>query len=257
MIPARSFTAEEWAMLHGPLRLTPAGGRDRRSMAAGELLDDERCAQLLETLGPVLRSPTTAITASLLSKRLSFLATAACLYAMSACDKGLLLSPDNCLIEYGHDDGRWTSSMPLHDMTPFGYAPGERHAWRNGIVRTLFAGLLAPLWQTLARSGGVSSRILWENTAVRVYSLYERRLAALDEPAAQARCAADCDWLLNDAEPALFGLDFNPLRHFRRPPTRIEGRDIRLRRTCCFYYKTCEPVTYCGTCPLLKPKRVR
>lgn len=255
MSPA--FTPAEWAVLSGPLRLRPAAERDRRALAPRALLAGEHCARLLAELGPVIRAPTPAITASLLGKRLSFLATGACLYAMSACDKGLWLAPDNCLIEYGHDDGLWTSSLPLHDVTPFGYAPGGRDAWRAAIVRTLFAELLSPLWQHLARVGGVSSRILWENTAVRVYSLYERRMAEPAEPAVRARCAADFDWLLNDAEPALFGLDVNPLRHFRRPPTRVDGRDVRLRRTCCFYYKASEPVEYCSTCPLLKPKRPR
>ncbi len=38
--------------------------------------------------GPGDGSPTWAITASLLGKRLSFLATGACLYALSVYDKG-------------------------------------------------------------------------------------------------------------------------------------------------------------------------
>nr|WP_281419173.1 IucA/IucC family C-terminal-domain containing protein [Marinobacterium ramblicola] len=217
-------------------------------------MNEECCERLLSELAPLIRAPSSAIAASLLAKRLAFLATGACLYAMSACDKGLRLTPDNCLIEYGHDGRLWTSSMPLHDLDPIGYADGERPLWRENLVRTLFAELLAPVWHTLHRVGGISPRVLWENTAVRVYSLYDRRLAEIETPCIRQRCDDDFDWLLHRAEPALFGLDHNPLQRFRRDPTQLNGREVRLRRTCCLYYKTTDPVEYCGTCPLLRRK---
>jgi ferric iron reductase protein FhuF len=226
---------------------------------ARDLLQEEVCERLLDALTPVIGSPSRAITASLLGKRLSFLATGACLYAMSVYDKGLLLSPDSAVIEYGHDEGLWTSSMPLVHSLPLTYRAGEREPWRETLVQALFAGLLKPLWQTFNRVSGVSRRILWENSAVRVYSLYEKRMAKIDEPAVRERYEADFRWLLTQAEPALFGLDYNPLSHFRRPPTLLdeEQRSIRFRRTCCFYYLASEPVEYCSTCPLLRPGKCR
>ncbi|AMB84645.1 siderophore-iron reductase, Fe-S cluster protein [Pseudomonas agarici] len=253
------FTEAQWALLSGALRLRPAEQRDPRSLTARALLDPEVCERMLRALGPVIGSPTLAITASLLAKRFSFLSTGACLYALSVYDKGLLLSLDNCLVEYGHDDGLWTSSMSLHDISPITCPAGEREAWRESIVGGLFAGLLKPLWQTFYQVSGISRRILWENTAVRVYSLYEKRMTKVDDPRVRQRHEADFHWLLNDAEPALFGLDYNPLRHFRRPPTVLaaEGKSIRFRRTCCFYYEASNPVEYCSTCPLLRPKKCR
>ena len=254
------FSEQEWAVLCGPLRLKAWAQRDPlRSLTARALLQEEVCERLLDALTPVIGSPSRAITASLLAKRLSFLATGACLYAMSVYDKGLLLSLDNSVIEYGHDDGLWTSSMPLHHNLPFAYEAGERNAWRETIVRELFAGLLKPLWQTLTRVSGVSRRILWENTAVRVYSLYEKRMTKIEDPPIRMRHEADFTWLLTQAEPALFGLDYNPLSHFRRPPTPVDDgqRSIRFRRTCCFYYQASEPVEYCSTCPLLRPGKCR
>ncbi|KPG98439.1 siderophore-iron reductase, Fe-S cluster protein [Pseudomonas sp. RIT-PI-q] len=253
---AGHFTAPEWAVLSAGLRLKDSEERDPlRSLLARDLLQDDVCEQLLDALGPVIGSPTRAITASLLGKRLSFLATGACLYAMSVYDKGLLLTLDNSIVEYGHDDGLWTSSMPLRHGQPLTYGANEREAWREALVQALFAGLLKPLWQTFNRVTGVSRRILWENTAVRVYSLYEKRMAKIDDPLIRERCEADFQWLLTQAEPALFGLDYNPLSHFRRPPTLVdEGqRSIRFRRTCCFYYLATEPAEYCSTCPLLRP----
>ena len=252
------FTEGEWTVLSGALRLKPAGARDvARSLPAHELLNGGVCLRLLDELTPVLGSPSRAITASLLSKRIAFLATHACLYALSACDKGLRLSPDNCFIEYGHDEGLWTSSMPLLDLEPLAYAHGAREAWRETLVSSLFAGLLKPLWDLFAQVSGISRRILWENTAVRVYSLYDKRLESLQDPLVRRRIAADFDWLLNQAEPALFGLDYNPLRHFRRAPMPLENGlgCRRLRRTCCFYYQASNPVEYCSVCPLLRKRK--
>jgi len=119
------FSEQEWALLSGALRLKPAQQCDPRSLPARALLDETTCERLLLALGPVIGSPTLAITASLLAKRFSFLSTGACLYAMSVYDKGLRLSLDNCRVEYGHDDGVWTSSMPLDELQPFDYPPGS------------------------------------------------------------------------------------------------------------------------------------
>jgi ferric iron reductase protein FhuF len=257
---ARYFTASEWAVLSGGLRLKDSDERDPvHSLVARDLLQEGVCEQLLDLLGPVIGSSTRAITASLLGKRLSFLATGACLYAMSVYDKGLLLTLDNTVIEYGHDGGLWTSSMPLHHGQPLTYGANEREAWRDALVQGLFAGLLKPLWQTFNRVTGVSRRILWENTAVRVYSLYEKRMAKIDDLSVRQRCEADFNWLLTHAEPALFGLDYNPLSHFRRPPTLLDDgqRSIRFRRTCCFYYLATEPAEYCSACPLLRTGKCR
>ncbi|MDR6959280.1 ferric iron reductase protein FhuF [Pseudomonas brassicacearum] len=255
---SRGFTAGEWAVLSGALRLKPAGARDpARSLAAHELLNGGVCLRLLDELTPVIGSPSRAITASLLSKRIAFLATGACLYALSACDKGLRLSLDNCIIEYGHDEGLWTSSMPLLDLEPQGYVHGYREHWRETLVSNLFAGLLKPLWDCFVQVSGISRRILWENTAVRVYSLYEKRMDSLQDPSVRRRVEADFDWLLNHADPALFGLDYNPLQYFRRPLMPLgNGLDCRrLRRTCCFYYRASNPVEYCSACPLLRKRK--
>jgi hypothetical protein len=90
---ARYFTAQEWSVLGSGLRLKDDAERDPlRSLMARDLLQEDVCERLLDALSPVIGSPSRAITASLLGKRLSFLATGACLYAMSVYDKGLLLS---------------------------------------------------------------------------------------------------------------------------------------------------------------------
>lgn len=254
------FTEPQWALLTEGLRLRSYAERDSlHSLPASALLDEGTCSTLLDALGPVIGSPTRRITASLLGKRLSFLMTGACLYAMSAYDRGLALTLRNTVVEYGHREGAWVSCLPLNDLAASQPEPHQRDAWRAAVVTDLFAGLIQPLWHTLYRVTGVPRRILWENTAVRVYSLYERRLAKEQAPEVRARCEADWHWLVTEAPGEVFGLDYNPLQHFCRPPTALPGTDrcVRFRRTCCFYYQASTPVEYCSTCPLIRPKGTR
>ncbi|WP_226376161.1 (2Fe-2S)-binding protein [Pectobacterium quasiaquaticum] len=35
----------------------------------------------------------------------------------------------------------------------------------------------------------------------------------------------------------------------------VSFRDVRFRRTCCFYYKASQPQEYCQNCPLLRPAK--
>ncbi|MES1929516.1 FhuF/siderophore biosynthesis protein [Salinisphaera dokdonensis CL-ES53] len=221
-------------------------------MTFAAFTDLDRCRNALDQLGPVIGSSSRRVTASLLSKRLAFLATGACLYALSACDRGIDVSPDNCLIDLAHDGNRWTSHLPLHVIDAKNWPTSRREAAREHIVATLFAGLIAPLWDTLHQASGVPMRMLWENTAVRVYSLYERRLAELTAAAAVAR--RDDDWrFLHAAPSALFGWSANPIARFHSRPLPMGDTDpVRFRRTCCLYYQATSPPKYCRTCPLLK-----
>lgn len=253
-----TFSTREWDALAGPLRLCTAADATSGLLAA-QWLDETLCAQWLDGLSPVIGSPTRRITASLLGKRLSFLMTGACLYAMSAYDKGLALTLDNTLVDARHDGRVWISSLPLRDLRATTPASGQRDAWRLEVTTALFAGLLQPLWEVFHRVSGVPRRILWENTAVRVYSLYERRLATHESPEVRERAQADLHWLLAEASNEVFGLAYNPLAHFDRPPTPLPGTDrsVRVRRTCCFYYQASDPVEYCSTCPLNCPRPSR
>jgi ferric iron reductase protein FhuF len=247
------LTPEEHAFLRQTFRLRVIAGADARSMPAEHVLNEQRCRALLHRVMPLTGAPDMAIAASLFSKRLAFLATGNVLYALSVFDKGLKLSLSSCRLEYAHDDGLWTSSLPA-DIGATGYLPGERDAWREGVVESLFSGFLSPVWQSLAQVSGLPVQILWENTAVRVFSLYEGRMNRLDEKQEQRR-EADFNWLIGQASPSLFGLPWNPLKRFRRPlQQNAAGQSVRFRRTCCFYYKATDPAEYCLNCPLCRRK---
>ncbi|MES1947837.1 hypothetical protein C84B14_10822 [Salinisphaera sp. C84B14] len=252
MMPAtNSFSAADWQYLTGSLQLVDAARLDRPTLSVADFTDAARCRQLLDELGPVIGAPSRRVTASLLSKRLAFLITGASLYALSACNRSLDISADNCRIDPSHDGTRWTSCLPLHRLDAQALPSNQRDRARSVLVGQVFAGLIAPLWSVLHQVSGVPMRMLWENTAVRVYSLYERRMVDFTEPAAIAR--RDADWgFLIDAPPALFGGSVNPLARFLYAPTRrADGETVRFRRTCCLYFKATQPPVYCRTCPLL------
>lgn len=245
------LTDEERAYLHTAFRLRSLAQADARSVRGEMMRDEQVCRDVLERVMPLTGAPDLAIAASLLSKRIAFLASGSVLYAMSVFDKGLLISLSRSRLEYAHDQGLWTSSLPV-EVVATDYAAGARDAWREAVTGALFREFFSPLWQSLSQVSGVPEHILWENTAVRIYSLYQGRMEGLDEEQ-EKRQQADFAWLLEDAAPALFGLPWNPLKRFRRPLQKsATGKMVRFRRTCCFYYKAVQPVEYCHNCPLCK-----
>lgn len=245
------LTDTQWQTLSHTFRLRTGAQADPRSLRARQWLDEARCKQLLGDLAPIIGAPDAAITASLLVKRLAFLATGSVLYAMTVFNQGLRLNLDTTHLEYGHENGLWTSALPVDEIPFVPCPPGGREAWRTEIVSSLFADFFAPLCQSLSRVSGLPVAILWENIAVRLYSLYEGRMCNLD-PQAESRRRSDFIWLTEQAAPALFGLESNPLKRFRRPLKKLpDGQGFRrFRRTCCFYYKASKPVEYCLNCPL-------
>ena len=250
-----AWAAEHLQVLRETFGLREASERDAlHSQPISAWLDPAQCAELLDDLAARIGAPSRRVAASLLTKRLGFLTTGVAFYGLSAADLQLDLRPGNVWIEDGFVQERWQSSLPLADSRPLP-APGDHAQRRAQVAHTLFGELLGPLWETLARVGRVSPRILWENAAVRLYSLYDQRLPELAAPEAQARCAEDFAWLLATA-PAELGLELNPLAQFRRPAVaNAVGRSIRFRRTCCFYYQATTPAEYCSNCPLIRPRK--
>jgi len=250
------LTLAERTYLRTHFGLHTCNEADVRSLPADTLLDADTCRGMLTTIMPLTGAPDLAIAASLFVKRLAFLTTGNVLYAMSVFDKGLILSLSDCQLEYAHDNGLWTSSLPA-DVTESVASTTERSEWREVIVGALFKDFLSPLLDSLSQVSGIPVPILWENIAVRVYSLYQGRMEGLD-PQQESRRQADYRWLLEQADPTVFGLPWNPLTRFNRPLKHTAaGKKVRFRRTCCFYYKAVSPVEYCHNCPLLIAKDKR
>lgn len=209
------FDRAQWQVLSQSLQLARAADRDVDfAVDTTDLLDVDRCRSILDTVGPAIGSPSRVVTASLLAKRIAFLATGPSLYAMSAFNLGLNLARENCITEYAHRDGLWQSRMVLKDLAVDRPEDGRRGEWRERVMQRVFAEHLTPLWGTLHEACGIAPRILWENTAVRVFSLYERRLAKLDSEIVRRQARDDFDYLMHRAPDRVFGLAAHPLIRF-------------------------------------------
>ncbi|WP_230660943.1 IucA/IucC family C-terminal-domain containing protein [Psychrobacter sp. I-STPA10] len=247
----------EYHLLSDNFKLIPASQRDSQfSTSLSQLLQHEHCEKLLYQLTPVIHSPSIKVTASLLSKRYAFLVTASSLYAMSVFDKGLNFSYKNCFVDFCYHQKLWRSKMPLQDLTvtmPNNNISSNRQQWREQIISQIFANNLALFWQVLVDVTNIHPRILWENTAVRVYSLYEKKMPKLCKDT-EKKIQEDFIYLTEQAGPEVFGIDYNPLKkyNFKKVSLSTQEQPIRFRKSCCFYYKATDPFEYCSNCPLVR-----
>lgn len=254
------YKSEQWQMLCQCFGLVDATQRNAEtSIWLPQLLDHEQCERLLYQLTPIIHSPSLKVTAALLSKRYAYLSIAASLYAMTVYDVGLDMSAQNCFLDYQYTDRLWRSKMPISNCRVSRPTESiDRSEWRKVVIRNIFANNLSLLWQVFVEVTKIHPRILWENTAVRVYSLYEKKITTTS-PIVQERIQEDYAYLLKKAEPEIFGIDHNPLKRYDVKKIKLSQDSglIRLRKSCCFYYKATDPMEYCSNCPLLvvKPKK--
>lgn len=212
------------------------------------LLDPDSCAAYLDGLSAALRSPSRPVTASQFAKRYAFLSAAPALYAMSVFNKSLDLGGAALVLESTDIPGKtWSNRLHAAALPVAEPQSGQRPAWRRAAAERLFAGHLAPLWRALSKIAPIPLPILWENTAVRIYSLYEKRIAADARTAEEKRRAQDDFEFLLQAPGSVFGQSQNPLRQFYGsvPPA------VRLRKTCCLFYQVPSDEGYCSACPKL------
>lgn len=247
-----SFSLEEWQALAAyGLAHNAAEDNIGFRIEAVQLLDDEQCLATLEQIMHALGAPNLKVAASLTIKRLAFLVLAPTLYSLSRFDKGLDVSLSQCVFDFRLENRIWQSKLPLKSVqiTPL---CGDRAAWRAQVFRRVLAEHLTPVVETFQRLTCSPKRILWENVAVRVFSIYERRVLPGLEGERQAIAQADYAWLLSEEASAVFGLETNPIAEFDTAFTELEsgGELVRVRRTCCYYYRATEPQEFCSNCPL-------
>ncbi len=222
-----------------------------------DLLDGKKCASYLDELSSVLRSPSRMITASQFSKRYAFLTLTTGLYAMTMYNKGLDLGIENSLLESSVTHNKsWSTRICAPDLHVTEPAAGKRDEWRNETIRNLFAGHLAKLWRSISETANIPVAILWENTAVRLYSLYEKRMGEGANSQENKRIQEDFEYLISKAPGTVFGETDNPMEKFYFPAcmTSSANQPVRIRKTCCFYYKVSANESYCSTCPKVVKK---
>ncbi|WP_322906079.1 IucA/IucC family C-terminal-domain containing protein [Paenibacillus campi] len=225
------------------------------SLAFAELLQPERALPFLQRVGAFWETDSMTATVSLFAKRYAYLTIAAGLYAMSRYNKGLDLTLENGSLESYLQGEAWLPKALLVNTNVSCPDDGKRAEWRDEVLKRMFAGNLARVWAALSQMTGISQAVLWENTAIYVYWLYENQFADGADQQQRLQVEADYRYLVQDAPAHLFAQRSNPLQKFDSPKriTAVSDTPIRVRKTCCFYYLAAdEPDDYCPTCPKLK-----
>jgi ferric iron reductase protein FhuF len=250
-----SFTPDEWTYMTEHLRVTTTSSSDRNySIASSDLIDESKCLRYIEGLAGIYNSPSLLFTASQFSKRYAYLLVSPSLYAMTMFDKGLDLPLDCCHVESGYLKGAWIPNIRLEQIRVNEHVKSDRDEWRDAVIQRIFAGHLAKVWKTLSKVAGVSKAILWENTAIYVFALYENRMAKETANRNKTQVQEDFNYLVGSAPGALFGEKKNPLAQYYGPRFFSSAdQPARIRKTCCYRYKLSpENPDHCLTCPLGK-----
>ncbi|QEA00187.1 hypothetical protein D0439_16805 [Lysinibacillus fusiformis] len=252
---SNKLSAEEKPILLSDYRLTFEPAIDATySISAENLLDAEQALVYLQTIAPFFQSPSLLVTASLFGKRYSVLTMASAFYAMSRYDKGLQVTIENIWVEAEGHAKPWMPNVRFIDHT-VSVPTTDRNAWRDEVLKGIFADNLAKVWQSLTKISKIPKTILWENTAIYVNWLYETKIREGANEQEIIRLQEDYDYIVNQAPGALFGEKKNPLTNYCGPKVTIKESEhpIRIRKTCCFYYHTSDEINdYCISCPKIK-----
>lgn len=247
------YTQEEIDTLVKDYRLALEPSEDRwYSMPATDLLDKDKSLAYMDKVASIFEATSNVANASLFAKRYSFLIIASSLYSMSRYDKCLDYSIENCHVESFHQGEFWLPKVRLAEWNVTMPGKGGRDEWREQVIRNVFADNLAKAWRALSKSASISISVLWENTAIYVYWLYENKFMEGADAELKERLQADYDYLRSEAPAHLFGLTKNPLAKFDSPKVVSCASDhpIRIRKTCCYYYQASdESNDYCSSCP--------
>ncbi|PZD94314.1 hypothetical protein DNH61_18050 [Paenibacillus sambharensis] len=248
-----SFSAAEWRILTEDYRLTKMSSPDRSlSVPSLDLLDTNRCRSYMEGAAEIFGTTVIAAAASQFSKRYAYMTMASGLYAMTMFDKALDYSLENCRIESVYQGSSWLPEVRLSDWQVSSPAAEGRKEWRDQVVSRIFAGNIAKVWRSIAAAARIPASTLWENMAISVYWLYEKRMVEGADESGLRRIEEDLRYLLEEAPAELFGERENPLMKYNNAETVISssGEPKRKRRTCCLLYKVSGSSPYCVTCPL-------
>ncbi|KMJ58882.1 hypothetical protein AB685_07335 [Bacillus sp. LL01] len=243
-----TLTKQEFRFLEESCRFVAGEAQVEDTVSLHSLIHDGTEAYLMK-VQHALGTDEMDVAASLLMKRLGFLAVN-CLLSMTAFNKTLKVDPSTIWIDSYVENDIWLPKLRYTEVQAVEVTSFEnREAWRQRHFEELFGGIFAPLINRMAKEAKVSRQTLWENVMLYIYWMYESILPNLemDTPDQEEDFAS-----LLKADPVVFGLKRNPSAAFYKPKTFVEQHqaEIRVRTTCCYYYKTNSEGSRCSTCPL-------
>lgn len=243
-----TLTQQEFRFLEESCRFVAGESQVEDTISIRSLIEDGT-VEYLQKVKHALGTEEMDVAASLLVKRLGFLAVN-CLLSMTAFNKTLKVDPSTIWIDSYVEDDIWLPKLRYTEIQAVEVTSFEtREEWRVQHFKELFNDVLNPLIQRMSKEAKVSRQTLWENIMLYIYWMYESILPNLELNAPYQE--EDFKSLL-EADPALFGMKRNPAATFYKPKTFVEQyqAEMRMRTTCCYYYKTNSEGARCSTCPL-------
>ncbi|MDX5474851.1 MAG: (2Fe-2S)-binding protein [Bacillaceae bacterium] len=225
---------ENLFILEEKFRFTKEGtGPTLSSLLNGEM------DSYLQTIQPYVNAPNKKVAASLLVKRLSFLAVNV-LYVMSVTNKKIEINPDHIQIVSHFDGDTW---LPKFRFESLRITSIEDREWeRKKVLEQLFKEIFTPIINMLSKEAKVPRTTLWENVMIYIYWLYE---SVIPETHGDFQALLEADGSLFDMNHNVAATSYSTKKYVKP----IDAT-VRVRKTCCFYYETNEKASHCKTCPL-------
>jgi ferric iron reductase protein FhuF len=235
-------------------RLTEEAYPSDLSISVTELLNKIELNPFLQKLQDILTAPDLKVTASMIAKRYGFFAVLS-LYSMTILNKRLNVKIENVSLENNEDKelSVWLPNFRLEDLEVLD-TDLNREGWRDDYLGELFSEHIHELVLILSKETKITKLVLWENIAIYIFWLYDMLLEDERFSNIKDRIKEDYLYVVEKAPGHLFGpYNKNPLARYFTPKTYFpeHNKEIRVRKTCCFYYQTTvNQDDHCLTCPI-------
>ena len=206
------------------------------------LLDDQ--------LTPMLNAPSRLVSGSQFSKKYAFLMIAPFFASFTLFDQVMNFRSNNCELIPDDERGLLFPRLQLKKNDVVSVARMDRKEAVHQALEVVFNGNLRPVLESINEVASVPMPVLWENTAVYFYWLYETKLHSHDLEIPSSKIQEDFELIL-EASGEYFGQCENPLKKYYHPKKRLlkTNPPVRVRKTCCLYFEVNPERTFCKTCP--------
>lgn len=244
------LTPEQTEFLRENYRLAENKSSDVNGLSSEDLLHLCGVEHFINRqLTPLLQAPNGMVTASQFSKRYAFMVIAPFFASMTLFDQVLNMRPANCSLQPDSEKGFMLPRLLLQDETTTD-AESDRKEAIHKALKMVFKNHLRKVWETLNKVTCVPMPVLWENTAVYFYYLYETNFYSHELGIDPDKIEKDFELIL-EAPGECFGESENPLQKFHHDKQVLLKKNppVRVRKTCCFYYEVNEERNFCKNCP--------
>ncbi|KAA0545303.1 siderophore-iron reductase FhuF [Bacillus sp. BGMRC 2118] len=225
-------------------RMTIQPHEDPLSFPSKSLISHEFVAGLIQQLKEVYNVTETYVIASQFMKRYAYMVVVPFFFSLSMWNKQLNMDIDQVSFQSFKEDGVWLPKLQMQTMEVITPEPDGRGEWLNAAFEKLFKYHLDPVIRVLAPEGKVSRQVLWENTAIYIFWIYE----IMVKETTSNQVNQDFDFLLK-ADGSMFGeYKYNPIAKFYTEKKSTE--EVRVRKTCCFYDRLPGVKDRCSSCPV-------